>query len=518
MTAERLMVAFAGTSLPQDVRAAFGADAYAGLTLFRHWNVASVEQLRELTGAVQAAARVGPLLIATDAEGGQLNALGDGPTPFAGAMALGAAGDEDLAQRVGAATGRELRALGMNVNYAPVCDLATNPLNPALGIRCFGDDPEAAGRLAAATVRGLQSAGVAATVKHFPGLGDAPVDTHHELAVVDTSRDQLEARELVPFRAAIAAGARLAMAGHIAVPALTGSADVPASLAPAALRGVLRDELGFGGLTITDALDMGGVNAGADGADPLAAALAAGEDLLLGTPVLPLIGRGLATDGDPAPSERLAAVRRWLAGFDQPDLAVVGGAEHRELADELARRSITLVRDDAGLLPLRLSPDQRVLVIQPRPNDLTPADTTSTVPALLAQAVRQRHGATDGVVMSVEPDEAEIAALRAQAAQSDLVILGTDAAQLRPAQADLAHALLSLGVPIVTVALRTPWDLTAYPESASHVCSYGILAPTIDALAAALFGKRDFEGRLPVKLGALYARGHGLRLRAAAGA
>ncbi|MEP7379773.1 MAG: glycoside hydrolase family 3 N-terminal domain-containing protein, partial [Chloroflexota bacterium] len=225
------------------MRSALGADAYAGVTLFRHWNVASVGQLRELTGALQAAARTGPLLIATDQEGGQLNALGEGPTPFAGAMALGAVADEDLAERVAAATGRELRALGVNVDYAPVCDLATNPANPALGIRCFGDDAQAVGRLAAATVRGLQSEGVAATVKHFPGLGDAPVDTHHELAVVSTSRDVLESRELVPFRAAIAAGARLAMAGHIAVPALTGSAAVPASLSPAALRDVLRDEL-----------------------------------------------------------------------------------------------------------------------------------------------------------------------------------------------------------------------------------------------------------------------------------
>ena len=293
MSAGRLMVAFAGTSLPEDVRAALSADAYAGVTLFRHWNVASAGQVRELTDALQAAARVGPLLIATDQEGGQLNALGDGPTPFAGAMALGAAADEDLAERVGAATGRELRALGVNVNYAPVCDLATNPANPALGIRCFGDDPEAVGRLAAATVRGLQSAGVAATVKHFPGLGDAPVDTHHDLAIVGTSRDQLESRELVPFRAAIAAGARLAMAGHIAVPALTESGDVPASLSPAALRGLLRGELGFEGLTITDALDMAGARTAGD-ADPLAAALAAGEDLLLGTPVLPLIGRELA--------------------------------------------------------------------------------------------------------------------------------------------------------------------------------------------------------------------------------
>ncbi|MDL2335357.1 MAG: glycoside hydrolase family 3 N-terminal domain-containing protein [Chloroflexota bacterium] len=499
MSAERLMVAFAGTALPDDLRVALAGDAYAGVTLFRHWNVASVEQLRELTGALQGAARVGPLLIATDQEGGQLNALGDGPTPFAGAMALGAVADEDLAERVGAATGRELRALGVNVNYAPVCDLATNPRNPALGIRCFGDDPQAVGRLAAATVRGLQSAGVAATVKHFPGLGDAPVDTHHDLAVVGTSRDQLESRELVPFRAAIAAGARLAMAGHIAVPALTGDASVPASLSPAALRGVLREELGFDGLTITDALDMAGVRAIGD-ADPLAAALAAGEDLLLGTPVLPLVGHALRADDDQAPTLRLAALRRWLRAFDQPDPGVVGSAEHRALADELARRSITLVCDDAGLLPLRLSAEQRVLVIQPKPNDLTPADTTSTVPAVLAAAIRRRHGATDSALMSVEPDATEIAVLRTQAARADVVILGTDAAHLRPGQAELARSILALGVPCVTVALRTPWDITAYPESASHVCAYGILAPTIEALAAALFGEQPFWGNLPVAL------------------
>ena len=515
------MVAFAGTELPDSVRDALGSAAYAGVTLFRHWNVESVGQLRALTGALQAAAPANtrPLLIAADQEGGQLNALGvgtalaDGMTAFAGAMALGAAADEDLCERVAAATARELRSVGVNVNYAPVCDLATNPHNPALGIRCFGDDPHEVGRLAAATVRGLQGEGVAATVKHFPGLGDAAVDTHHDLAVVNAGCEQLQRRELVPFRAAIAAGARLAMAGHLAVPALTGSDDQPASLSSQALRGVLRSELGFSGLTITDALDMAGVSAGAGIIDPISAALAAGEDLLLGTPVVPLLDRELAANGDAAPITRLAALRRWLAGFDQPDLGAVGCAEHRALADELARRSLTLVRDDSRLLPLRLAEEQRVLVIQPQPTDLTPADTTSTVAATLAEAIRRRHTATDGVVSSVEPDATEIAALRVRAAAADLVVLGTDAAHLRPAQAELARALLSLGRPLMTVALRTPWDLAAYPESATHVCSFGILPPTIEALAAALFGEADFEGRLPVVLAGLYPRGHGLHLR-----
>ena len=154
----------------------------------------------------------------------------------------------------------------------------------------------------------------------------------------------------------------------------------------------------------------------------------------------------------------------------------------------------------AGLLPLRLSAEQRVLVIQPQPNDLTPADTTSTVPALLATAVRRRHATTDGALMTVEPDSAEIAALRAQAAQADLIILGTDAAHLRPGQAELARSILALGIPTVTVALRTPWDITVYPESSSHVCTYGILAPTIEALVAALFGEQPFGGKLPVAL------------------
>lgn len=494
MTAERLMVAFAGEAIPQALAAALASRPYAGVSLFRHRNVVSIEQLRGLTGALQEAARVGPLLIAADAEGGQLNALGDGLTSFAGAMALGAAGDEDLAQRVAAATALELRAVGVNVNYAPVCDLATNPRNPALGIRSFGDDPAAVARLAAATVRGLQSEGVAATVKHFPGLGDAPVDTHHDLALIEGSRAQFESRELVPFRAAIAAGARLAMTAHVAVPALTGSADVPASLCAAALRDVLRGEIGFDGLTITDALDMAGVGSG----DPVAAALGAGEDLLLGTPAVPLYDREFAAENDPAPLARLNALRSWLAKFDQPDLRVVGCAEHGALADELARRSITLVRDNARLLPLRLTPEQRILVIQPRPNDLTPADTTSTVPALLADSIRRHHSATDGIIVAPEPSAAEIASLRTQAAAADLVVLGTDAAHLRPAQADLAHAILGLGLPTVTVALRTPWDLPTYPESATHVCSFGALAPTMAALAAALFGQGAFTGSLPV--------------------
>jgi beta-N-acetylhexosaminidase len=462
------------------------------------------------------------LLIATDQEGGQLVALGEQTTQFAGAMALGATGDPELAERVARATAVELRAVGVNVNYAPVCDLANNPANPALGIRSFGDDPAAVGRLAAATVRGLIGEGIAATVKHFPGAGSVTVDPHHELGVIPGDRAELGGRELVPFRAALEAGAQLVMAGHLAVPGLTGDRSLPASLAAAVLRDLLRDELGFTGLALSDALDMHALAQGAGQIVDAIAAVRAGEDVLLGTPgreQLTRLEEGLAqaelrglidAESGRATAKRLAALRRWVSGFDQPPLDVVGCAEHQALAAELARRSITLVRNDDGLLPLKIGQDKRVAVIQSQPANLTPADTSALVIPTLAAALRRRMPLTDEMILPVQPSPNDIAGARRRAESYDLVVVGTVAAQLQPAQAELARALLAAGRPTLTVALRTPWDLTAYPMSGSHVCSYGILPPTTEALAAALVGEVDFAGHLPVEIAGLYPRGHGL--------
>lgn len=519
------MVAFAGTELPAKVAKRLAARPVAGVTLFRQHNVTGPGQVRALTGQLQAAAPAEhrPLLVAADQEGGQLIALGDETTQFAGAMALGAAGDVDLAERVGQATGRELRAMGVNVNYAPVCDVASNPANPSLGIRSFGDDPTAVARLAAATVRGLLAAGVAATVKHFPGKGDASVDTHHELAVVARDRAAMEQRELVPFRAALAAGAQLVMAGHFALPALTGDPTLPASLAESVISRLLRNDMGFNGLTITDALDMHALAQGAGQVVDAIVAIRAGQDLLLGTAdeqqlarleegVAQAERRGLIDpEAGRAAAARLATLRGWLARFDQPPLEVVGCAEHKALAAELARRSITLVRNDDGLLPLAVGHGARVAVIHSMPADLTPADTSSGVTPTLGAVLRRRLPGTDELLAPATPSANDIAALRQKAAGYDVVVLGTFAAHLQPAQADLAQAILDAGRPTVTVALRTPWDLIAYPMAKSHVATYGILPPTMEALAAALVGEADFAGRLPVEISGLHPRGHGLR-------
>src|SRR5688500_11766483 len=212
------MLAFEGEVLPARIAERLAAAPAAGMTIFRSHNVRSPGQLLELTSAFQRAGAASPhaapahhslpMLVAADQEGGQLVALGDGSTGFAGNMALGAVDDPSLTERVGFAIGTEARAMGVNVVYAPVLDLATNPANPALGIRSFGDARETVGRHGAAMVRGLQAARVAATVKHAPGMGHISTDTHHGLAVADAPPDVLDAREFVPFRAAFAAGAR----------------------------------------------------------------------------------------------------------------------------------------------------------------------------------------------------------------------------------------------------------------------------------------------------------------------
>jgi beta-N-acetylhexosaminidase len=475
-----------------------------------------------LTAAIQGArpADAAPLLIAADQEGGQLVALGGGTTQFAGPMALGATGDAELAERVAGATARELRALGVNVDYAPACDVANNPANPALGLRSFGDDPEAVGQLAAATVRGLQDEGVAATAKHFPGAGDTAADPHHELPLVPRTYAELAERELVPFRAALEAGVRMVMTGHFA---LRGQDDdLPTSLSPAVLRDLLRGQLQFDGVTVTDALDMRALAQGSAQIVDAIAALRAGEDVLLGTADESAIERlveGIAqaqrrglidADDDAAATRRLGELRTWLGRFDQPPLDVVGCAEHQALAAELARRSITLVRNDDRLLPLMPAADARIAVVQSMPADLTPADTSSTVTPTLASALSRRLAGVEEILLPATPREADIAGLGERVAGSDLVIVGTFSAHLQPAQAALAAAVLAAGKPTVTVALRTPWDLLAYPSARTHVCSYGILPPTMEALAAALVGEAPFAGRLPVDIAGLYPRGHGL--------
>jgi beta-N-acetylhexosaminidase len=507
----RMLLAFDGRRAPGWILERLRTAPAAGVTLFRHRNIGRAAEIRALVDELQAASGGAlPLLIATDQEGGQFLALGDDPTPFPGAMALGATRDPELARRVGEATGRELRALGVNVAYAPVCDVASNPRNPALGVRAFSDDPRLVGELAAAVAGGLGVAGVAACAKHFPGYGSIETDTHHALGRIDSTLDELQARDLLPFRAAFEAGTQLVMAGHTAVRAITGDDDLPATLSTAILGDLLRDELGFDGVVVSDALDMAALGQGGAAIVDGVLALRAGVDLLLCAPdreaierlesgLRQAVRRGLIERSAHERSlGRIGALRRRLADVQEPPLSVVGGPEHQALAAEVAARSITLVRDETGILPIPRS--ARMLAIMPAPRDLTPADTSSLVAPGLAAALRERFDDVEELVTGHPPQVAEIAAARDAARAVDVVVVGTIAASLDPAQVRLVEALLGTGRPIVTVALRTPWDLDVYPGAGTHLCTYSILRPSLRALADVLSGAGLPTGRLPVAI------------------
>lgn len=521
----QLLPAFRSTEPPSWLLDRIAAGNTHGVTLFLRENVAGASVLAALTERLHEAVPDGlPLLIGADQEGGQLVGLGHGSTRFPGAMALGAADDTELTEAVGRATAAELRALGITVDYAPVCDVAVEPANTSLGTRAFGSDPLAVARHAAATVRGLQAGGVAATPKHFPGFGAVDADPHFQLAAIEGDMDALEARELVPFRAAFAAGARMVMSAHVALPAVTGDRALPATVSRSMMHELLREHLGFSGVSITDAMDMKAVAQGVGGVIDSIVALRAGVDLLLLTPdraaqqrleegVRQATLRGLVPAARVrSSSRRIRELRRWLGGFERPPLDVVRSPSHRELARRAAGAALTLVRDDAGLLPLRSDSAGRIVVITPQPRELTPADSSADEPLALADAVRRHHRDVLDLRVASEPGDEEIRAAREAAGSAGYVIVATMATIVQPSQARLVEAVLGTATPAVTVAMRTPYDLADYPASATHLCSYSIVPASVGAVADALFGHAPIGGRLPVDIPGLYPRGHGMEV------
>ena len=494
-----------------------------GVTLFRSLNMGSPQQIRSLTDSLQRLAReldMPPLLIATDQEGGQLMAVGDG-TPLPGNMALGATRSSELARKAGEVLGRELSALGINVDYAPCADVNVNPENPVVGTRSFGEDPELVAYMTAAMIKGIQSQGVAATVKHFPGHGDTASDSHHGPGTVPHSLERLHAVELPPFKAALGADAKMVMTAHLGIPSIDGPDAPPATLSPNVINGLLRRDLGFDGVVVTDALDMRAIRQGELLREDAVLAANAGADLLLVTSdpldqarVFEALVNGVQTgqlmlDELQASVARITRLKTWLSeNATQPDLSVVRSDAHMKVADEIAEASITLVRDHAMLLPLRLDDDKRIAVIVPTPQDLTPADTSSYVQPRIADFIREYHARTDGFNVSYSPDEQEVASMLERMRGYDVIIAGTINAYAGEKQAEFIRQLLRFGKPVVIVAMRLPYDLAAFPRASTYLCTYSILEPSMRAAANAIFGFGEMKGRLPVSIPGMYEAGH----------
>ncbi len=517
---QKLLFAFRGKDgLSSEIIQAFKAYHPSGITFFRSLNLENAAQIKTLTQSLQNLARelnLPLLLIATDQEGGQLMAFGDG-TPLPGNMALGATRSPELARKAGEVLGRELAALGVNVDYAPCADVNINPDNPVVGVRSFGENPQLVGELSAAMIEGIQSQGVAATVKHFPGHGDTASDSHHGLGTVPHSRERLQQVELVPFRAALQADAKMMMTAHLGILSIDGEDAPPATLSRNILDGLLRQELGYEGVVITDAMDMRAIRQGELLREDSLRAAQAGADILLMTSdpldqtrafeaLLQAAKSGeLSQEKIQTSVDRISRLKEWLAqNATSPDLSVIQCAEHLRIADEIAEKSITLVRDEKKYLPLKLNAEEKIAVVIPVPQDLTPADTSSYVQIKLADSIREYHRQTDEFKIPLAPNERDIAETIERIRGYDVIIVGTINAYAEEQQAEFVRQLLKLNKPVIVAALRLPYDLAAFPQAPAYLCAYSILEPSMKALARVLFGFLEPSGRLPVSIPNLY--------------
>jgi len=501
------MLGFVGTSLNDSNRALIQGLHLGGVTLFSR-NIDNGPQLASLDRELQSIADPVPLFISVDQEGGLVVRVTTGATVFPGNMAVGATGDPALARGLAEASANELLAMGVNMNLAPVVDVNTNPLNPVIGVRSFGSKADLVSRLATETVGAIQSSGVSAVAKHFPGHGDTSVDSHRDLPVVPHPLERLESLELLPFQAAQRAGVDGIMTGHLYLPAIEPRQDLPATLSKTVLTGLLRERLGYQGLILTDALDMDAIKKDRTAAEAAIQAFEAGADMLLiaginaddrahlaeGPPALLAAvqsGRVSETRLDQSVLRILEAKARRgilqgaVAPPTVPDVAVLNSEAHRALALDVARKAVTRQRDEGGLLPV--SPSQRILVVVP------PAPTQSDavddhLAGNLLDAIRQ---------FAPSATEASSRTAVGAARSADVVILGTFDLAQSPSQQALANDLAATGRPVIAVGLRGPYDAGVATEIGTFLTVYGDRPVHLQAAAEALFGQLTPTGRVP---------------------
>jgi beta-N-acetylhexosaminidase len=513
-----VMATVPGTEMDEATAARLREGHYSGVVLFSR-NIASVPQTLALTAAIRDCCTVAglPPIIGVDQEGGRVRRLMAEATATPSAMALGATGDPALVERIGAAVGRELRALGINTDFAPVADVNNNPLNPVIGTRSFGESPERVGEMVVAFARGLRSTGVAATAKHFPGHGDTHIDSHLDLPTIPHDLDRLRAVELPPFAAAIRAGVPLVMTSHIRFPALEPD-GMPATLSPRILNGLLRDEMGFAGVIISDAMVMKaiatyyGVVAGS------VQAVIAGNDIVepLSLPDEPAVVAGLRDavgDGRlpmtqlDASIRRILRLKRWLAEQQAVGIEVVGA--HGTLVREAAGASVALLDARAGTLPI--AANSIIAVVEFALQSTHAAEEGQAAPSPLRDAFQQQFADVRGVALdATDPTADDLAAALRLAAEAAVVIIGTRDANLFPAQRAAIDALQAADRPTTFVSMRAPYDLADFAWAAARLATYGDLPASLAVAAAICAGAQTPRGHLPVSVGPLYPVGHGL--------
>ncbi|AJS58670.1 glycoside hydrolase family 3 protein [Paenibacillus sp. IHBB 10380] len=492
---------------------------FTGGVVFFSRNLDNPGQAFALTQELQrmAMAATGiPLWIGTDQEGGMVVRVRQGIAQLPAAMALGAARDPVLLYEAAKGTAEELKTLGINMNFAPVVDINVNPRNPIIDVRSFGDDAELVAELGIAAMLGFQDGGIVSVIKHFPGHGDTETDSHAELPVVRHSLERLRSVELVPFRQAARNGAEAVMTAHVGIPVLSGGESVPATLSREILTGLLREEMGFDGLIVTDCMEMNAVTQGIGVGEAVVRAVLAGADLLLVShtyesqlEAVAALERAVA-DGR-LPEERIdASVERILRLKELRigELRERSWEETRTLLENprtlrtierLREKSITAVNREPDFC--RLSPGVGTLVLWPqmaaacKSEDEPLYDDTlgsCLCPFITAKLTERVYGT------SPSPDE--IAALATESKEYGQIVVGIFHTASNPGQPALVRKLLAGGTKVILVSLRNPVDLAAFPEAKGFLACYEHHPHTLQALSRVLMGMAEPAGILPVTL------------------
>ncbi|WML41279.1 beta-N-acetylhexosaminidase [Neobacillus sp. OS1-2] len=502
-----------------------------GVILFRE-NTVTAAQTTKLVSAYQDAAEKYGLLISVDQEGGIVTRLQFG-TDFPGNMALGASRSEELAEKVGKAIGEELNAVGINMNFGPVLDVNNNPDNPVIGVRSFGEDPELVAKMGNAYIKGLHETGTAATAKHFPGHGDTATDSHLGLPEVPHDIDRLKKVELYPFQQAMDAGIDAVMSAHVTFPKIDSTKAIskkdgteiaiPGTLSHKVLTGLMREEMGFKGVIVTDAMNMQAIADHFGPVDAAVRAVKAGTDIVLMPVGLESVANGLydAVNSGDIPEERLdQSVERILTlklnrGIVKAEVEksldekvvnaekVARSAEHLQVEKEAAAKSITLVKNN-GALPLKATAEDKIVVVG------------SSASVITAEVKKHHPNVT--VIDTAAPLSAANLAI---AKTAKYIIVGTNTSTVsgRLPSANLMklanQVMEQTDAAVIAVGLRNPYDVMAYPNVDAYLTQYGTKDVSFEAAVNTIFAVNQPTGKLPVTIynqdgSVLYGFGHGL--------
>ncbi|WP_042142512.1 beta-N-acetylhexosaminidase [Paucisalibacillus sp. EB02] len=518
----QLMVfGFKGKTATPEIKKLIREHHVGGIILFAR-NIGTPEQVLALTTELQREAKNAghekPLLICIDQENGVVRRLGEGATIFPGSMILGATGRSENAYITGLLTGRELKALGINWNLAPVLDVNNNPDNPVIGVRSYGESAEMVSEFGKQAVKGMQDAGIITTLKHFPGHGDTNVDSHLDLPTIAHDMDRLKEIELKPFMDVIEQGADTIMSAHVYFPAIETEKNVPATLSKKVITGLLREDLGYNGVVTTDCMEMNAISEGIGTAEGAVEALKAGVDLIMISHLqarqyeaISYIQESLMTgeisediinDAYQRVMELKDKYLNWndISLGSEPIVAnVVGSKLHEVEAYEIYKQGITVVKNE-NILPLAVDESDRVLVVYPKNSYATQVEDKRYATFSLGETVQNLHDNTEVFELSNPPTTEEIASVKEIAKEFKAVIVGTLSVKPDDQQVKMVEELFQVNSHVIVIATRSPYDISYLPDVKAYLATYEFTAPALQAAIEAVFGKVKVKGRLPITL------------------